>query len=652
MMAINGQNMYATVPPTPGTPTSGQPRVAYQIQPTGQQFAYATQQPQQNQQNQQQWIAIQPQQMQQFSGQSRIIAQPIQRNVTHRFPPGYPQGHIQGTMIYAANVPGSPHPQRLAIRPQNITTQAQQLPPQQAPQTPGTPTTPTNIQTPTPAPQPAVIQSSGGYYPSPSQGYPINYPSNGGQAGFVQQRRQAASITQSPAAIRQFDPTNNAHAQGAPPSQPPPNPFSTLPTINGGQHQQQQRSKGIPPQQQISSGHFSGHAASQAGAINKQASFDMRSPSLISPNQPVQRILVAPTMQSHNVNQLTPRPQPQSLQHTLRMTPQIFYSEVQNNVPPELCFVGCYFVYAENPNSCELHTLVRMIRYYGGELDAYNSRSASEKATHIICDYGMHIPQILEQKNKRICTVAWVNDIIQKRKVEPPYKVCHLPSLLTRQTTITEKVISVTGFTEREVASIKFMTQVIGAKFTPFLSKHTAVLIAKSSNSPKVEKALKAFGNSVQIVNLSWLCDLYVGFAAPHNDISNRKYNVNNIASLEIGPVNLSKLHENVARMMLPWQYPLTITEEHLKRARELRALVMNDEMVFASIKYTKILSEGIVPNDDQIDNAVKVLKGNGCKPDLRIAFSGFNYRELSILTKVSFCTTLKQNKYLIFVEN
>uniref|UniRef100_A0AC34GYA2 BRCT domain-containing protein n=1 Tax=Panagrolaimus sp. ES5 TaxID=591445 RepID=A0AC34GYA2_9BILA len=637
-MTINGQTMFATVPTTPGTPTSGPPRVAYQIQQAGQ-FSYAQpQQPQHSQQNQQ-WVTIQPQQMQ-FAGQPRIAPQQIQRNGTNRFPPGF-QAPIQSSMIYASNVPGSPHPQRIAIRPQIVTTQIQQNQTQQASQTPGTPTTPANHQMPsTPTPQQlgGVQPIPGGYYPSqPLQGYPPNnYPQNGSQVNFSQQRHQAPSIAQS-SGIRQFVPTNNVH--GNPqvlsfhffnflprpqPSQAPPNPYSTLPTINGGG---QQRPKSVPQQQQqIPPGHFSSHI-SQAN-VNKQG-IDMRSPALISPNQAVQKLPTLPG-HSHNMNQMTPRPQ----QHSLRMTPQFFYPEVQNNVPPELCFAGCYFLYAENPNSNELHTLIRMIRYYGGEVDVYNVRNPSDKSTHVICEYAAHVSQILEQKNKRVCTVAWINDIIEKRRMEPPFKVCHLPSLAVRNPLVIEKVISITGFTEHEAASIKLMTQLIGAKFSPFLSKHSNILIAKSPNSPKVEKALKLFGTTVQIVNLSWLCELYMGLTAPLNDSGNRRFNVNTNVPLEVGPVTLSKFHENIGRMMAPWQYPLTITEEHLKRAKELRASVLNDENVFASIKYSNIFSDGIIPSDGQIYATNKLFEEKGCKPELKIAFTGFDLTEVDILTR------------------
>lgn len=136
-----------------------------------------------------------------------------------------------------------------------------------------------------------------------------------------------------------------------------------------------------------------------------------------------------------------------------------------------------------------------MIRYYGGEIDVYNIRTSPDKATHVICDSASHIPQVapklcknlnttlfqvFEQKNKRICTLAWVNDIIEKRKIEPPYKVCHLPCLATKNAALCDKVISATGFTDREISNIKYMVQMIGAKFVPYLSKHTTFLIAKT----------------------------------------------------------------------------------------------------------------------------------------------------------------------------
>uniref|UniRef100_A0AC35FJ28 Uncharacterized protein n=1 Tax=Panagrolaimus sp. PS1159 TaxID=55785 RepID=A0AC35FJ28_9BILA len=217
MMTINGQTMFATVPSTPGTPTSGPPRVAYQIQQGGQ-FSYPqSQQPQQQGQPNQQWVAIQPQQMQ-FAGQPRIPAQTVQRNGANAFPPGYPQTPISGGMIYTANVPGSPHPHRIPIRPQQIvTTQIQQNQIQQGPQTPGTPGTPGNLQTPsTPGPQQLNVvqqQQAGAYYSQqPLTGYPPNYQHNGGQVNFPQQQRhQAPPSVQASAVRQQFVPTNNAH---------------------------------------------------------------------------------------------------------------------------------------------------------------------------------------------------------------------------------------------------------------------------------------------------------------------------------------------------------------------------------------------------------------------------------------------------------
>uniref|UniRef100_A0A914YPP5 BRCT domain-containing protein n=1 Tax=Panagrolaimus superbus TaxID=310955 RepID=A0A914YPP5_9BILA len=157
---------------------------------------------------------------------------------------------------------------------------------------------------------------------------------------------------------------------------------------------------------------------------------------------------------------------------------------------------------------------------------------------------------------------------------------------------------------------------------------------SKRSNSPKVAKALTAFGNTVLIVNLSWLCELYMGLTAPLSDIGNRRFSVNTNVPLEVGPVTLSKFHENIGRMMAPWQYPLAITEEHLKRAKEIRESVLNDESVFAIVKYPSIFCDDIIPRDEEIYLANKLLEENGCKPELKIAFTGFDPREVNILSR------------------
>lgn len=57
--------------------------------------------------------------------------------------------------------------------------------------------------------------------------------------------------------------------------------------------------------------------------------------------------------------------------------------------------------------------------------------------------------------------------------------MCHLPGALNRTMSLADKIISVTGFLEKDMRSIKWMVQLIGAKFSPYLSKNTNFLIAK-----------------------------------------------------------------------------------------------------------------------------------------------------------------------------
>ena len=37
---------------------------------------------------------------------------------------------------------------------------------------------------------------------------------------------------------------------------------------------------------------------------------------------------------------------------------------------------------------------------------------------------------------------------------------------------------------------------------------------------------------------------------------------------------------------LVAWQYPLTVTDEHLNRAKDAKAMVLNDDMLFMYPKY------------------------------------------------------------------
>lgn len=65
-----------------------------------------------------------------------------------------------------------------------------------------------------------------------------------------------------------------------------------------------------------------------------------------------------------------------------------------------------------------------VIRQYGGEVeDGYQQR-----ITHLLCkNQDSALSQQALREGKRLVTCYWLNDIVVKKKVSPPWKAAHFP---------------------------------------------------------------------------------------------------------------------------------------------------------------------------------------------------------------------------------
>ena len=66
----------------------------------------------------------------------------------------------------------------------------------------------------------------------------------------------------------------------------------------------------------------------------------------------------------------------------------------------------------------------RVIRQYGGEVE----EAYSNKITHLMCKtQDTQLSQQALREGKRLVTVRWLNDVVVKKKVLPPWKAVHFP---------------------------------------------------------------------------------------------------------------------------------------------------------------------------------------------------------------------------------
>ncbi|KIH50327.1 BRCA1 protein, partial [Ancylostoma duodenale] len=115
--------------------------------------------------------------------------------------------------------------------------------------------------------------------------------------------------------------------------------------------------------------------------------------------------------------------------------------------------------------------------------------------------------------------MQWLVDVLMKKQMDVPWRHAHLPSVFVDGCRpLLGKLISFSGFDESERAAMKFMVETMGAKFTPYLSRHNNLLIAKSAGVEKVEKAREW---DIPVVNYQWLADNYAGQRV---EVDNQRY--------------------------------------------------------------------------------------------------------------------------------
>ena len=97
-------------------------------------------------------------------------------------------------------------------------------------------------------------------------------------------------------------------------------------------------------------------------------------------------------------------------------------------VPGDLCLLGCIFVmveYQDDPEYSEnVNDWRKTIRIYGGELE----EAYSPRLTHVLCrTQDSQVAQQGLREGKRLVTAYWLNDIILRKRVLPPWKAVHFP---------------------------------------------------------------------------------------------------------------------------------------------------------------------------------------------------------------------------------
>ncbi|KAF6775650.1 hypothetical protein AHF37_05338, partial [Paragonimus kellicotti] len=177
-----------------------------------------------------------------------------------------------------------------------------------------------------------------------------------------------------------------------------------------------------------------------------------------------------------------------------------------------------------------------------------------------------HVLQALRDRI-RIVTIFWVNDVLSKGRMIPPYEILHLPSPFSSDITfsfIRSQIISLTGFEGKDRLKVEFMIRQLGASFTDYLEPSNTLLVCKQPEGKKYEMAQSW---SIPCVNVRWLQDIYFGdlmalaLDIPHKYLSFEPADVT---------VSLDRCTPRVQDLMVGWQTPIRLNHDAWTRLTKL----------------------------------------------------------------------------------
>ncbi|KAG8441313.1 hypothetical protein GDO86_003110 [Hymenochirus boettgeri] len=231
------------------------------------------------------------------------------------------------------------------------------------------------------------------------------------------------------------------------------------------------------------------------------------------------------------------------------------------DIPEDYFLLGCVFAIADYPEQMPdkqlLATWKRIIQTHGGTVD----HTLSSRCTHLLCESQVSSMYAQAMKDRKRCVTAhWLNAVLKKKKMVPPYRALHFPvAFPPGGKPCSQHIISVTGFVDSDRDDLKLMAYLAGSKYTGYLCRSNTVLICKESSGLKYEKAKEW---RIPCVNALWLCDILLGNFEALRQIQNSRYTVFNLQD------PLAPSPHLVTNLLDAWRMPLKVSSELLMGVR------------------------------------------------------------------------------------
>jgi len=176
------------------------------------------------------------------------------------------------------------------------------------------------------------------------------------------------------------------------------------------------------------------------------------------------------------------------------------------------------------------------------------------RITHLLCiNQESALAQQALREGKRIVTSYWLNDVVARKKVMPPWKAVHFPLPKDFEPPCENMIVALTGFEGRDRDFIKDMVKWTGAKYTSYFSKHNHVIICQNSVGEKYHKAKEW---KTPAVSVQWLNDVLFGNMNADQIMHNPKYHNFRLDD----PFRMD--YSLVPHLISAWKIPIRVTPE------------------------------------------------------------------------------------------
>ncbi|XP_052802586.1 PAX-interacting protein 1-like [Mya arenaria] len=233
--------------------------------------------------------------------------------------------------------------------------------------------------------------------------------------------------------------------------------------------------------------------------------------------------------------------------------------EPNDNIAPDICLLGCVFYITDYPKLVGMEQIAvwkKVIEQHGGQVDL----SYSNRVTHVLCaNQKNDVFHLALRDHRRMVTAFWLNDVLLKKKMLPPWQALHLPLLYSEdgQRPCSDQIISITNFDGDDRTRVKQMINALGAKYTGFMTRTNSVLVCKGPEGVKYKKA-KEWG--VAVVNVRWLSDLILGHMDALKLPISDKYKT--VSKGDEFQIDVSK----ISHLMDGWKTPLKVPKDLMKK--------------------------------------------------------------------------------------